>query len=131
MEQVRRRVVPREGQAALRVDAGPDHLAASDRPALDEAVVHDDTGAGALRVLDPDLAPRPDEAARVTDLPAALGVERRPVEDDPHPLPRDGRLHRRLVHDQGQDLAAVEQGKSKPLLARPCQRDATGAAQCP
>ena len=84
VEQVRARVVAHRVGAPLGVDLGADRLADA-QPAAQGAAMDDEPAERLLGVLDVEedaAAARLAEDAAVADLAAALGVERRPVEDD-------------------------------------------------
>ena len=84
MEQVRAGVVAHRVGAPLGVDDGT-HRLADPQPAVERAAVDDQPADRLLGVLDGEQrrsAARLAELAAVADLAAALGVERRPIEDD-------------------------------------------------
>ena len=84
VEQVRAGVVAHRVGAPLGVDDGLDGLADA-QPAVERAAMDDQPADRLLRVLDREqlaAAARLADRALVADLAAALGVERRPVEDD-------------------------------------------------
>ena len=101
MHQVRRRVGPRDGAPPLDVDLRQ-HLLPHPRLARDDACgVHRQVGQRLLHVAH--LQHRPvgeHEAPAVGELPAGLGVERRPVQHD---------LHARALRRRLGDLAVDEQ----------------------
>ena len=65
-----------------RIDARGDLVALSDPALGDPATVHDDPLGDALRVLDGHDAVRAADLAAVAHLAAALGIERRRVQDE-------------------------------------------------
>ena len=113
VEQVCAAVVARCVEAALGFHLAVDGVAQRDVALCDHAAMHDESGHGALGVLDVDAAVGSGDDAAVADLSAALGVETGLGQHDLDLLPPGGLAHRLAVAQDAEDAGLY----GRPVVA--------------
>ena len=112
VQKVRRRVIAPDVPAAVGVHLRQHVVVDGDAPLDDAAAMQDEPALGALRVLDAEATVGPSNLARVADLAALLGVERRLEEDDLRLVARLDAIDRCPAGDDASDAR---------LLAKACR----------